>query len=43
MSEPRPRLKALEEIERTALPSLLEVLRTEGTDGVRYALWDMTG
>ena len=43
MSEPRPHLKTLEEIERTALPGLLEVLRTEGIDGVRYALWDMTG
>ncbi len=43
MSEPRPHLKTLEEIERTALPGLVEVLRTEGIDGVRYALWDMTG
>ena len=43
MSEPRPHLKTLEEIERTAMPGLLEVLRTEGIDGVRYALWDMTG
>ena len=37
MSEPRPRSKALEEIERTAMPGLLIVLRTEGTDGMRYA------
>ena len=36
-------LKTLEEIERTVLPGLVEVLRTEGIDGVRYALWDMTG
>ena len=43
MSESRPHLKTLEEIERTALPGLLEVLRTKGIDGVRYALWDMTG
>ncbi len=43
MSEPRPHLKILEEIERTALPGLLEVLRKEGIEGVRYALWDMTG
>ena len=43
MSEPRLHLKALEEIERTALPGLVEVLRTEGIEGVRYALWDMTG
>ena len=43
MSEPRPHLKTLEEIERTALPGLLEVLRTEGIKGVRYALRDTTG
>ena len=43
MSEQRPHLKALEEIERTTLPGLVEVLRAEGIDGVRYALWDMTG
>ena len=43
MSESRPHLEILEEIERTALPGLLEVLRTEGIDGVRYALWDMSG
>ena len=43
MDERRPHLKTLEEIQRTALPGLLEVLRTEGIDGVRYALWDMTG
>ena len=42
MSDPKPHLKILEEIERTALPGLLEVLRAEGIDGVRYALWDMT-
>ncbi len=43
MSEQRPHLKALEEIERTYVPGLVEVLRAEGIDGVRYALWDMTG
>ena len=43
MSDPKPHRKTLEEIERTALPGLLKVLRTEGIDGVRYALWDMTG
>ena len=25
------------------MPGLLKVLCTEGIDGVRYALWDMTG
>ena len=43
MSEPRPHLKALEEIKRTALPGLVGVLRTAGIEGVRYAPWDATG
>lgn len=43
MSEPRPHLKTLEEIERDCVPGLLEILRTEGIEGVRYALRDMTG
>jgi hypothetical protein len=43
MSEPRPHLETLEEIERTCVSGLVEVLRTEGIEGVRYALWDMTG
>ena len=43
MSDAKPVLKTLEEIERTCVPGLVEVLRTEGIDGVRYALWDMTG
>lgn len=42
MSEPKPHIKTLEEIERDCTPGLVEVLRTEGVDGVRYALWDMT-
>ena len=42
MNEPRPHLKVLEEIERTCVPDLVEVLRTEGVEGVRYALWDLT-
>ena len=25
------------------MPGLVEVLRTEGIEGVRYALWDTTG
>ncbi len=37
----RPHLKTLEEIERDCIPSLVEVLRTEGIDSVRYALWAM--
>ncbi len=43
MSDIRPHLKALEEIERDCIPGLVEVLRTEGIKGVRYVLWDMTG
>ena len=39
----KPHLKTLEEIERDCIPGLVEVLRTEGVEGVRYALWDMTG
>lgn len=42
MSESKPHLKTLEEIERECILGLVEVLRTEGVDGVRYALWDMT-
>ncbi len=38
-----PHLKALEEIERECIPGLVEVLREEGIEAVRYALWDMTG
>ena len=36
-------LQALEEIEREGLPGLVEVLREEGLDAVRYVLWDATG
>jgi hypothetical protein len=43
MGEIPPHLRVLEEVEREGIPSLLEVLREEGTDGVRYALWDATG
>ena len=38
-----PHLKALEEIEREGIHGLVEVLREEGLDAVRYALWDATG
>jgi hypothetical protein len=48
MSDTPPHLKtleeiALEEIEKTGIPGLIEGLREEGLDGVRYALWDATG
>jgi hypothetical protein len=42
MNEPKPHLKTLEEIERECIPGLVEVLRQEGVEAVRYALWDMT-
>lgn len=42
MSNSRPHLKTLVEIEQECIPGLVEVLRTEGIEGVRYALWDMT-
>ncbi len=38
----RPHLRTLEEIERDCSPGLVEVLRAEGIEGVRYVLWDMT-
>ena len=38
-----PHLKALEEIEREGVSGLVEVLREEGIDAVRYVLWDATG
>jgi len=43
MGDTPPHLKVLEEIEVAGIPGLLEVLREEGLDGVRYALWDATG
>ncbi len=43
MGIPPSHLKTLEEIERDGIPGLVEVLREEGLDGVRYALWDATG
>jgi hypothetical protein len=36
-------LRTLEDLERTSIPGLVEVLREEGIDAVRYALWDATG
>jgi hypothetical protein len=38
-----PHLQTLEEIEKTSIPGLVEVLREEGVDAVRYTLWDATG
>lgn len=38
-----PHLRVLEEIEEAGIPGLLEVLRDEGIDGVRCALWDTRG
>jgi hypothetical protein len=38
-----PHLQGLEEIEKTCISSLVEVLREVGTDAVGYALWDATG
>ncbi len=43
MKDTPPHLEVLEEIEKAGIPGLLEVLREEGIDGVRYALWDATG
>jgi hypothetical protein len=43
MSPTPPHLRTLEEIEKVGIPGLLEVLREEGIDDVRYALWDATG
>ncbi|MDP9474989.1 MAG: hypothetical protein M3R38_04750 [Actinomycetota bacterium] len=42
MSHAKPHLRALEEIERTCVPGLVEVPCTEDIKGVRYALWDTT-
>jgi hypothetical protein len=43
MSPTPPHLRALEEMERDGIAGLVEVLREEGLDGARYALWDATG
>ena len=43
MSDARLHLKVLEEIERGGIPGLVEVLREEGIDAVRYVLWEATG
>jgi hypothetical protein len=38
-----PHLRILEKVDRDGIPGPLEVLREEGIDGVRHALWDATG
>ena len=43
MSPTPPHLKVLEEIESEGISGLVEVLREEGIDAVRYVLWDATG
>ena len=43
MRETQLHLQALEKIERECLPGLLEVLRGEGLEAVRYFQWDLTG
>jgi hypothetical protein len=43
MKDTPPHLRVLEEVEETGIAGLVEVLREEGLDGVRYALWDATG
>jgi hypothetical protein len=36
-------LKALEAIERECVPGLVEMLREQGLEAARYALWAITG
>lgn len=44
MSTTPPHLEALEQIERDCIPGgLVEVLRQEGLEAMRYFLWDTTG
>ena len=43
MRDTPPHLKTLEEIEKTGIPGLVEVLREEGLDAIRYVLRDATG
>jgi hypothetical protein len=43
MKDTPQHLKTPEDTESEGLPSLVEVLREEGLDGVRYVLWDVTG
>ena len=43
MSDAKPHLEVLEEVERTSIPGLVEVLREEGLVAARHVLWDATG
>jgi hypothetical protein len=43
MKDAAPHLRTLEGLERTCIPGLVEVLREEGIDAVRYAVWGATG
>jgi hypothetical protein len=43
MGDMKSHLDILEEIERECIPGLVEVLKEEGIEAVRYAMWDMTG
>jgi hypothetical protein len=43
MKDTAQHLRTLEEVERGCIPGLVNVLREEGVDAVRYFLWDMTG
>jgi hypothetical protein len=38
MSDPKPHIRTQDKIERDCVPGLVEVLRTEVVEGVRYAL-----
>ena len=42
MRGPPPHLKTLEVIEKTGVPGLIEVLREESLDVIRYVLWGST-
>ncbi len=43
MRDTPPHLKTLEEIEKTGISGLVEVLHKEGLNAVRYVLGDATG
>ncbi len=43
MRDTPPHLQPLEKVKWAGIPGLLEVLREEGIDGVRYALWNVSG
>lgn len=43
MKDMPPHLQALEEVERAVIPGILEALREQGIDGLRYALCKVSG